>query len=67
MAHLVTENGAKGKVVGKYWSRVGECVKFIHGYIGIEHIPELVDLAAHNIQQDNPSLLADKKVELTGV
>lgn len=60
--------GARALDVGSGSGYLTACMAFMVGQsgrvVGIDHIPELKALAMENIQQDNPELLRDGRVEL---
>jgi protein-L-isoaspartate(D-aspartate) O-methyltransferase len=64
-------NGAKALDVGSGSGYLTACMAHmvgIHGLvIGVEHIPELVEISINNVQKDHPEFLQNGCIKFLGI
>lgn len=63
-------DGAKALDVGSGSGYLSACMAFMVGLrgrvIGIEHIPELIEISIRNVREDNPHFLKESRIKFVG-
>ncbi|XP_024871810.1 protein-L-isoaspartate(D-aspartate) O-methyltransferase-like isoform X4 [Temnothorax curvispinosus] len=64
-------DGAKALDVGSGSGYLSACMAFMvgsHGrVVGIEHIPELIEISTRNVREDNPHFLKEDRIKFVGM
>jgi len=62
--------GAKALDVGSGSGYLSACMAFMVGscgrVVGIEHIPELIEISTRNVREDNPHFLKEDRIKFVG-
>lgn len=63
-------DGARALDVGSGSGYLSACMAFMVGsrgrVIGIEHIPELIEISTRNVREDNPHFLKESRIKFVG-
>lgn len=64
-------DGAKALDVGSGSGYLSACMAYMVGsngrVIGIEHIPELIEISTRNVREDNPHFLKENRIKFIGM